>query len=137
MSHSLSDLLKRQKFRQRECSEIYFFSFTETVSVIESIPTEAFTASSTLDEQHSSYYAVIGKTYEDGSPAFWAPASDDTDQYLQIDMGQPTQLSTVETQGAAGRFVTTFLLRYSVDGVTWITYKGDDGEDMVLKICQY
>ncbi|CAH1233078.1 NRP2 [Branchiostoma lanceolatum] len=104
----------------------------ETVSVIESIPEEAFTASSTLDERHSSFYATIGKTYEDGTAAFWAPATDDVNQYLQLDMGQPTQLSTVETQGAAGRFVSTYYLRYSLDGVTWTTYKGDDGEDMVF-----
>ena len=70
------------------------------------------------------------------SPFFFSPgawcvdhakaAAKDKNQYLQLDLGGPSLIGMVETQGQYyyPNFITKFSLAFSNDGVTW----SDDGK---------
>ena len=56
----------------------------------------------------------------------------------QIDLGLPRNVSGVATQGFAfGGWVTAFLVKYSVDGVTWKAVKDEKGNPKVRSSQMY
>ncbi|CAH1230883.1 NOTCH1 [Branchiostoma lanceolatum] len=99
-------------------------------AILAAIPAQALTivlkASSQLDAQHA---AIMGRL---GSKSFWAPATNDVSQYLQINLGQSTQIAALGLQGSGDRYITTFKLQYSSDGKEWTDYAGKDGNALVL-----
>ena len=51
----------------------------------------------------------------------WCPNVNDSDPYLQIDLGQSYVICAVEVQGEPGASVnTTFTLKFSIDNVTYV-----------------
>ena len=65
----------------------------------------------------------------------WQAPQSDTFKYVQVDLGLVTTVKAVATQGREGpnHWVKTYLLTYSLDGSSWITYK-EAGE---IKVSMY
>ncbi|XP_031566310.1 venom prothrombin activator oscutarin-C non-catalytic subunit-like isoform X1 [Actinia tenebrosa] len=55
----------------------------------------------------------------------WISRHNNPNQYLRIDLGKETSVTKVATQGRfnVGQWVTSYYLRYSLDGTHWVTYK--------------
>lgn len=70
----------------------------------------------------------------------WASKDNkDPDDYLQIDLGRLYMVCGVRTQGTAYshlEWVTTFKLRFSLDGLQWVTYK-ENGKDKVMELALF
>ena len=57
----------------------------------------------------------------------WSPSSADTNQYVQVNLLSPQQLTGVITQGrpdTVDEWVTQFRVQYSLDGVNWVYVTG-------------
>ena len=53
---------------------------------------------------------------------YWAAATNDLHQWLQVDLGGYTKVTRVATQGSGyglSEWMTKFKIRYSTDGVIW------------------
>ena len=61
----------------------------------------------------------------------WAASVQDQNQWLQIDLGQKSNITGVATQGQWQRWVKTYKISYSDDGSTWTTYQAGGIE----KVC--
>ena len=62
--------------------------------------------------------------------------SNDTDDWLQVDLGDTFQVCAVATQGDGNyniyrAWVTAFKLSHSFDGNSWETYKDENAQEMV------
>lgn len=87
------------------------------------IPDARMTASTSTISKY--YYPYYGRLHERRGRGVRCPAtkSDKTD-FLQVDMGTEHSVCAVATRGHEwGARVTSYKLRLSADGVTWITYK--------------
>ena len=87
------------------------------------------TASSYYDSRYYPYYGRI-----DGETGYgWCPKTTQgprTD-YLQVDMGTIHFVCAVATQGAKSRddeWTSSYILRMSLDGITWNTYQENNTE---------
>ena len=89
------------------------------------IPDSAITASSSSNA--NSFAPYVGRLHflSSGSGKYggWAAASNNAEQYFQVDFGSWTQISAVTTQGRqdAAQWVKTYSLSFSYDGVFWQT----------------
>lgn len=74
---------------------------------------------------------VNGSTFWDS----WCASSEDTSQYLQVDLENVRDISGIATQGSVmGTWVTEYMLNYSVDGSQWKTYsKSNSSEAQILR----
>ena len=63
-----------------------------------------------------------------GKYGSWAAASNNADQYFQVDFGTWTQITAVATQGRqdSAQWVKTYSLSFSYDGVFWQTFNDED-----------
>uniref|UniRef100_K1P9Z2 Thrombospondin-4 n=1 Tax=Magallana gigas TaxID=29159 RepID=K1P9Z2_MAGGI len=59
----------------------------------------------------------------------WVPATMDTNQYIEVNLTEPTFVHWVQIQGqdSVDNWVTSFSVIYSSDGVTWATYTNSSG----------
>lgn len=59
----------------------------------------------------------------------WVPATMDTNQYIEVNLTEPTFVHWVQIQGqdSVDSWVTSFSVLYSSDGVTWATYINSSG----------
>lgn len=59
----------------------------------------------------------------------WVPATMDTNQYIEVNLTEPTFVHSVLIQGqdSIDNWVTSFSVLYSADGVTWATYTNSSG----------
>lgn len=66
----------------------------------------------------------------------WQAASNNYNQYLQIDLGVQRLITSVATQGfrGSGQFVIDYHLAYSNDGSTFINIVDDLGESAVCSL---
>uniref|UniRef100_H2YC92 F5/8 type C domain-containing protein n=1 Tax=Ciona savignyi TaxID=51511 RepID=H2YC92_CIOSA len=68
----------------------------------------------------------LARLNKDGILNAWMPHHDGRNQYLQVDLGEPTTVTGIITQGAKRylqhQFVRTFKIAYSKDGDFWRTY---------------
>ncbi|KXJ24041.1 neuropilin-1a [Exaiptasia diaphana] len=83
------------------------------------IPDTAISASSQRDGYHG---AQLGRLNSAGG---WAAKHDDGNQWIQVDLGAPTTLTEVLTQGRqdADQWVKQFTIGFSDDGVKFRVYK--------------
>lgn len=68
----------------------------------------------------------------------WSAKDADENQWIQIDIGNPGEITKVSTQGEAGEsthHVTSYLLSFSSDGENFQVYQ-EAGQDKVFK-CDY
>eukprot|EP00058_Branchiostoma_floridae_P017131 XP_002602619.1 hypothetical protein BRAFLDRAFT_81901 [Branchiostoma floridae] len=61
----------------------------------------------------------------------WQMDTEDTTQWLQVDLRRAVMVTGVQTQGLAGGRVESYRLMYSVDGTTFVTYQNSTGQDKV------
>ncbi|XP_068754233.1 EGF-like repeat and discoidin I-like domain-containing protein 3 [Montipora capricornis] len=87
------------------------------------IPDSSMTASSTFSSSHSPYFGRF-KEARPGS-ARWCPkTSSDRNDYLQVDLGKVNLVCAIATQGTTtSEYTTSYKLRFSINVVTWETYK--------------
>lgn len=65
-----------------------------------------------------------------GSRGWAARNNDDSDDYLQIDLGRPRVITAIATQGSGfyDEWVTTYKINYTNDLSKWTSYVGSNGE---------
>ena len=68
---------------------------------------------------------------------YWAAATNDLHQWLQVDLGGYTKVTRVATEGSKYfllGWVTKFKIRYSSDGVIWQFYKEPGNSNASAKV---
>lgn len=66
------------------------------------------------------------------------PATMDTNQYIEVNLTEPTFVHSVLIQGqdSVDNWVTSFSVLYSTDGVTWAIYTNSSGASVSqIEIC--
>lgn len=78
-----------------------------------------------LTEWDSSYAAKNARLNFAVGRGGWRPQTDKTDQWIQVDLGENTQVAGIKTQGCAKReeWVESFTISYSNDGTVFQTYE--------------
>ena len=98
------------------------------------IPNAQMTASSYYDSDFSPHYGRLNETRGLGA---WCPKTRQgpRSDYLQVDMGAIQSVCAVATQGAKhlSEWTTSYVLKMSMDGVTWNTYKENNAEKVRLQ----
>ncbi|XP_062904740.1 contactin-associated protein-like 5 [Mobula hypostoma] len=85
----------------------------------------AFNSSSEFSSSHSPGYAKLNR--RDGAGG-WSPLESNKYQWLQMDLGERTEITAVATQGRYGSsdWVTRYLLMFSDMGRNWKQYRQED-----------
>lgn len=94
------------------------------------ISSAQITASGSLS---TSYNKDAARLLRAVHPIFgWSPRTNNNQQYIQVDLRAVTKVTGVATQGRgnADQWVTSYKLRCSQNGVTWVTYQ-EHGSDKV------
>ena len=81
-------------------------------------------ASSQLDEDHSAAQARLHSSADGSRGGGWSALTNDDNQWLQVDIGSYTRVTSVATQGGNSKneWVTKYTLQYSDDGLSFHTY---------------
>ena len=88
---------------------------------------------------HSSAYAAklgrLNLAAASGKGGSWIAKKNDVNQWLQIDLGTPTTVTKVATQGRqdSSQWVTSYSLSYSLTSSYWVQYTVR-GKKKVFKI---
>ncbi|KAL1784432.1 contactin-associated protein-like 3 [Sigmodon hispidus] len=90
-----------------------------------SLPQLSFSSSSQLSSSHGPGFARLNR--RDGAGG-WTPLLSNKYQWLQIDLGEPKEITAVATQGAYGSsdWVTSYLLMFSDGGRNWKQYQQEE-----------
>ncbi|KAI8514606.1 hypothetical protein Bbelb_071970 [Branchiostoma belcheri] len=87
------------------------------------IPDDSITASGIGNGQQQPFYGRLKGTRGFGG---WTPWIRNTEQWLQVDLGEVKRVTGTITQGGrwdlVEQWVTTYKLQYSEDGTVWTTY---------------
>ncbi|XP_033761396.1 mucin-5AC-like [Pecten maximus] len=88
---------------------------------------DMITASSSRDANSAPYKARLG------GPSAWTAAIDNKAQFIQVDFLQSSLITGVTTQGRPNvpSYVTSYYVRYSLDGLNWNTYR-EEGADKLF-----
>ncbi|KAA0704301.1 Contactin-associated protein-like 4 [Triplophysa tibetana] len=93
--------------------------------LVSSLPQSAFRSSSELSSSHGPGYARLNR--RDGAGG-WSPMDSNKYQWLEINLEQRTEITTISTQGRYGSsdWVTRYLLMFSDTGHNWRQYRQED-----------
>ena len=82
-------------------------------------------ASSQQDSNHSAAQGRLHFKGDGSKVGGWSALSNDIDQWIQVDFGSYTRVTSVATQGSYNddQWVTKYRLQYSDDGMTFQSYK--------------
>ncbi|CAJ1067041.1 contactin-associated protein-like 4 [Xyrichtys novacula] len=110
-------------------SFLYFrLFFTEVCHnpLVHGLLPSSFRSSSQLSGSHGPGFAKLNR--RDGAGG-WSPLSSDKYQWLEVDLGERTQITAVATQGRYGSsdWLTAYLLMFSDTGHNWRQYRQEDG----------
>nr|XP_020457518.1 contactin-associated protein-like 4 [Monopterus albus] len=85
----------------------------------------SFRSSSQLSGSHGPGFAKLNRREGAGG---WSPLSSDRYQWLDVDLGERTQITAVATQGRYGSsdWLTAYLLMFSDTGHNWKQYRQED-----------
>ncbi|XP_048211046.1 contactin-associated protein-like 4 isoform X2 [Perognathus longimembris pacificus] len=88
------------------------------------LPPAAFSSSSELSSSHGPGFARLNRRDAGG----WSPLVSNKYQWLQIDLGERMEVTSVATQGGYGssNWVTSYLLMFSDSGRNWKQYRQED-----------
>ncbi|KAL9978605.1 hypothetical protein ACROYT_G016141 [Oculina patagonica] len=88
------------------------------------IQDSAMTASTINDNNHAAKLGRLNLVAASGNAGAWCAKKNDVNQWLQIDLGTPTTVTKVATQGRqeASQWVTSYWLSYSLTGSFWVKY---------------
>ena len=83
------------------------------------------TASSEYDSNHSAIQARLNFKAGGGKQGGWSARSNDANQWIQVALGNFSDVTGIATQGRNGdnQWVTKYQLQYSDDGVNFDYYK--------------
>ncbi|XP_042192129.1 LOW QUALITY PROTEIN: contactin-associated protein-like 5 [Callorhinchus milii] len=89
------------------------------------LPQTSFRSSSELSGSHSPAFAKLNR--RDGAGG-WSPLESNRPQWLQIDLGERTEITAVATQGRYGSsdWVTSYALMFSDSESNWKQYRHQD-----------
>ena len=112
-------------------TEILDDCFKNAVGIVNQsvIPNDQMTASS---YKSATLYAFYGRLH--GVQSWCAATSNNSNDWLQVDLGKEFTVCGVATQGFVATFlhgVTDLKLSYSSDENTWTTYKYENGTEVV------
>lgn len=84
----------------------------------------AITSSSRWDNHHAPYLARLQNQRRGRYMGGWSAGANNAFQWLQIDLGRPTKIVRISTQGrpTVNQWVTSYYLLYSQDGVYFAFY---------------
>ncbi|XP_072326178.1 contactin-associated protein-like 5 isoform X1 [Scyliorhinus torazame] len=93
--------------------------------LVSDLPQLVFDSSSELSGSHSPGFAKLNR--RDGAGG-WSPLKSNKHQWLQIDLGERTEITAVATQGRYGSsdWVMSYLLMFSDTGRNWKQYRQED-----------
>uniref|UniRef100_A0A8C8K622 Contactin-associated protein-like 4 n=1 Tax=Oncorhynchus tshawytscha TaxID=74940 RepID=A0A8C8K622_ONCTS len=93
--------------------------------LVSSLPQSSFRSSSQLSNSHGPGFAKVNR--RDGAGG-WAPVESNKYQWLEVDLGERTEITAVATQGRYGSsdWVSSFLLMFSDTGRNWKQYRQED-----------
>ncbi|KAM6392115.1 contactin-associated protein-like 4 [Rhynochetos jubatus] len=93
--------------------------------LVSALPQSSFSSSSELSSSHSPGYARLNRREGAGG---WSPLVSNKYQWLQIDLGERTEITAVATQGGYGSsdWVTSYLLMFSDSGRNWKQYRQEE-----------
>ena len=92
-------------------------------------------ASSQWDVYHAAVQGRLNFLAGGGKQGGWSARTNDQNQWLQADLGNPKKVTHFATQGrnAADQWVTSYKVEYSNDGASFQFYK-EQGADKVSEI---
>ena len=81
-------------------------------------------ASSIKDNNHAANLTRLNLVAASGKRGSWAAKTNNVNQWLQIDLGTPTTVTKVATQGRqdTSQWITSYSLSYSLAGSFWVQY---------------
>nr|BAC35446.1 unnamed protein product [Mus musculus] len=93
--------------------------------LVSALPQASFSSSSELSSSHGPGFARLNR--RDGAGG-WSPLVSNKYQWLQIDLGERMEVTSVATQGGYGssNWVTSYLLMFSDSGRNWKQYRQED-----------
>ena len=88
------------------------------------IQDSAMTASSIANNNHAANLARLNLVAASGEVGVWGAKVNNVNQWLQIDLGTPTTVTKVATQGRqdASQWITSYSLSYNLAGSFWVQY---------------
>uniref|UniRef100_A0A3B4B6C2 F5/8 type C domain-containing protein n=1 Tax=Periophthalmus magnuspinnatus TaxID=409849 RepID=A0A3B4B6C2_9GOBI len=120
-------LLLRVEFLSHRNLFFFFFFLPDMCdsAMVTHLPPSSFRSSSQLFSSHGPGYAKLNR--RDGAGG-WSPLSSDWYQWLEVDLGERTQITAVATQGRYGSsdWLTAYLLMFSDTGHNWRQYRQED-----------
>ncbi|XP_040838274.1 contactin-associated protein-like 4 isoform X2 [Ochotona curzoniae] len=92
--------------------------------LVSALPQASFSSSSELSSTHGPGFARLNRRDAGG----WSPLVSNKYQWLQIDLGERMEITSVATQGGYGssNWVTSYLLMFSDSGRNWKQYRQED-----------
>ncbi|KAM5263189.1 contactin-associated protein-like 4 isoform 2-T2 [Ctenodactylus gundi] len=92
--------------------------------LVSALPQASFSSSSELSSSHGPGFARLNRRDAGG----WSPLVSNKYQWLQIDLGERMEITSVATQGGYGssNWVTSYLLMFSDSGRNWKQYRQED-----------
>ncbi|XP_078259443.1 contactin-associated protein-like 5 [Rhinoraja longicauda] len=93
--------------------------------LVSDLPQLVFDSASVLSSSHSPGFAKLNR--RDGAGG-WSPLESNKYQWLQMDLGERTEISGIATQGRYGSsdWVISYLLMFSDSGRNWKQYRQED-----------
>ena len=84
----------------------------------------AISASTSYSGNHAEKLGRLNLVASSGKAGAWCAKSNNNKQWLQIDLGTPTTVTRVVTQGRQdyNQWVTSYSLSYSLTGSYWVQY---------------
>jgi len=88
------------------------------------IPNSALTASTIYSAVCAATFARLNLAAASGRVGSWCVKTNNVNQWLQIDLGTPTTVTKVATQGRQddSQWITSYSLSYSHAGSFWVQY---------------
>ncbi|KAL7040824.1 hypothetical protein ACKWTF_000531 [Chironomus riparius] len=107
---------------------------SKLVPLLHLLPDTAFTSSSVLGRAFKPESARLESRPSDGSVGSWSPATNDLNQYLQIDFPSAMPIYGVMVRGSPllTQYVTSFKVLYSLDGIVYHIIPDASGNPLIF-----
>ena len=101
------------------------------------IPNSYVTASSTYNRYHAPWRGRLNKNARGRNKGAWSAKKNDKRQFLQFNLGSPTLITAIRTQGRqdASQWVRSYKVFFGNDGVRFIPYKKGGRVKVSLRHC--
>ena len=88
------------------------------------IQDSAITSSSIFSDKHATKFSRLNLAAASGKAGGWCAKKNDVNQWIQIDLGTPTTVTKIATQGRQdnSEWITSYSLSYSLTSSYWVQY---------------